>query len=214
MMWRKEGDESESRHRARSLSPPLSVSLSRALSLSSSARARSLAQVDSLNFEEQLKQIDICALGPLRVTSALFNAGLLNDGSKAVIITSQAGSAQWRFTQNPEGGDYGHHMSRAACNIAGVLLSQVSRRAPDLARALARALSRTTRSRARDGARARFFLLARAVLGVVARPFLLLPFSPPPITSPRSSPPRARRLRWPGAPTVGAPRVTAAPGEG
>lgn len=29
---------------------------------------------DSLNFEEQLKQIDICGMGPLRVSSALFNA--------------------------------------------------------------------------------------------------------------------------------------------
>lgn len=96
---------------------------------------------DTLNFEEQWKQIDICALGPLRVrlaipqltyaasapwqvTSALFNAGGLKEGSKAVIITSQAGSVEWRLTQNPEGGDYGHHMSRAACNIMGVLLSQ------------------------------------------------------------------------------------------
>lgn len=25
---------------------------------------------------------------------------------------------------DPEGGDYGHHMSRAACNIGGVLLAQ------------------------------------------------------------------------------------------
>ena len=42
-----------------------------------------------------------------------------------MIITSQAGSAEWRFTQNADaGGDYGHHMSRAACNIMGVLLSQ------------------------------------------------------------------------------------------
>ena len=77
-----------------------------------------------LNFSEQLKQIDICALGPLRVTAALFQVGMLPEGSRAVIITSQAGSAEWRFTQNPEGGDYGHHMSRAACNIAGVLLAQ------------------------------------------------------------------------------------------
>ena len=45
--------------------------------------------------------------------------------AQAVIITSQAGSAEWRFTQNADaGGDYGHHMSRAACNIMGVLLSQ------------------------------------------------------------------------------------------
>ncbi|KAJ8609466.1 hypothetical protein CTAYLR_005449 [Chrysophaeum taylorii] len=78
----------------------------------------------TLNFDEQWKQIDICALGPLRVTSELFNAGGLKEGSKAVIITSQAGSVEWRFTQNPEGGDYGHHMSRAACNIMGALLSQ------------------------------------------------------------------------------------------
>ena len=30
----------------------------------------------------------------------------------------------WRFTQNPEGHDYGHHMSKAAANMAGMLLSQ------------------------------------------------------------------------------------------
>lgn len=58
------------------------------------------------------------------MTSALFKAGAFKEGSKAVIITSQAGSVEWRLTQNPEGGDYGHHMSRAACNIMGVLLSQ------------------------------------------------------------------------------------------
>jgi len=80
---------------------------------------------DSLNFDEQLKQIDICGLGPLRVTSALFNAGLLQPGSKAIIVTSQAGSVAWREVQNAnEGGDYGHHMSRAACNMAGKLLAE------------------------------------------------------------------------------------------
>jgi len=78
--------------------------------------------LDNMNFEEQLKQIDICALGPLRVSWALLKAGLVK--GTVIIITSQAGSAQWRFTQNPEGGDYGHHMSRAACNIGGVLLAQ------------------------------------------------------------------------------------------
>merc|ERR1719401_1192398 len=78
----------------------------------------------SLDDKEELKQIDICALGPLRVTAALHNAGLLKNG-KVVIITSQAGSVEWRFTQNAgEGGDYGHHMSRAACNIAAALMSE------------------------------------------------------------------------------------------
>jgi NAD(P)-dependent dehydrogenase (short-subunit alcohol dehydrogenase family) len=40
------------------------------------------------------------------------------------MITSQGGSITWRTTQNPEGGDYGHHMSKAAANMMGVLLAQ------------------------------------------------------------------------------------------
>jgi NAD(P)-dependent dehydrogenase (short-subunit alcohol dehydrogenase family) len=84
---------------------------------------------DSLNFEEQMKQINICALGPLRVNSAAVNAGALAEGAKLVIITSQAGSCEWRTTQNKdEGGDYGHHMSRAACNIAGALAAEELRK--------------------------------------------------------------------------------------
>ncbi|KAL3918958.1 MAG: hypothetical protein SGILL_003997 [Bacillariaceae sp.] len=80
---------------------------------------------DTLNFDEQLKQINICALGPLRVNAAAVHAGALAEDAKLVIITSQAGSCEWRFTQNKdEGGDYGHHMSRAACNMAAVLSSE------------------------------------------------------------------------------------------
>jgi len=79
----------------------------------------------SVNFKEELKMIDICALGPLRVTAALYNGGLLTPGkSKVVVITSQGGSITWRLVQNPEGGDYGHHMSKAAANMMSVLLSQ------------------------------------------------------------------------------------------
>lgn len=82
-------------------------------------------KIDSLNFEEQIKQIDICGLGPLRVNAACVNNNVLADGAKLVIITSQAGSVEWRSTQNAgEGGDYGHHMSRAACNMAGKLSSE------------------------------------------------------------------------------------------
>lgn len=78
-----------------------------------------------LHFDEELKQIDICALGPLRINSALLQAGKLAKNAKLIVITSQAGSAEWRTTQNKDnGGDYGHHMSRAACNIAAVLLSE------------------------------------------------------------------------------------------
>ncbi|KAL7544279.1 hypothetical protein ACHAWF_007663 [Thalassiosira exigua] len=84
-----------------------------------------LVKKDSLNFEEQLKQINICALGPLRVNNALIQSKALVAGAKLVVITSQAGSVEWRHVQNKDaGGDYGHHMSRAACNMAAVLLSE------------------------------------------------------------------------------------------
>lgn len=89
-----------------------------------------------LNFPQEMLMIDICAVGPLRISSALYKAGLLPSGSQIIIITSQAGSCEWRLTQNPTPavgaefhGNYGHHMSRAACNIMGVILAQEMRAA-------------------------------------------------------------------------------------
>jgi hypothetical protein len=67
----------------------------------------------NLNFEEELKMIDICALGPLRISAALVNAGLISPGGKIAMITSQGGSVTWRDVQNPEGHDYGHHSTRS-----------------------------------------------------------------------------------------------------
>jgi hypothetical protein len=56
---------------------------------------------------------------------SLNSKGLLAEGSKAIVITSQAGSVEWRRVQNANsGGDYGHHMSRAACNMAAVLFAE------------------------------------------------------------------------------------------
>lgn len=81
-------------------------------------------KIDSLNFKEELKMIDICALGPLRVSANLKNNGILQEGSSVAMITSQGGSIDWRTTQNPSGGDYGHHMSKVAANMMSVLLSQ------------------------------------------------------------------------------------------
>lgn len=82
-------------------------------------------KIGSLNFSEEMKMINICAVGPLRIAEGLLNAGLLAPGaSKIAMITSQGGSIAWRTTQNPEGGDYGHHMSKAAANMMSVLLAQ------------------------------------------------------------------------------------------
>lgn len=67
--------------------------------------------LDNINFDEQMKQINICAVGPLRVSAAFLNNDLLQKGSKIIMITSQGGSVAWRTTQNPKGHDYGHHVS-------------------------------------------------------------------------------------------------------
>eukprot|EP00527_Entomoneis_sp_CCMP2396_P004843 CAMPEP_0198141228 /NCGR_PEP_ID=MMETSP1443-20131203/4253_1 /TAXON_ID=186043 /ORGANISM="Entomoneis sp., Strain CCMP2396" /LENGTH=277 /DNA_ID=CAMNT_0043803899 /DNA_START=221 /DNA_END=1054 /DNA_ORIENTATION=+ len=80
--------------------------------------------LDNLNFSEQMKTIDICACGPLRVSASLIKGGLIKEGSKIIMITSQGGSVTWRTTQNPDGKDYGHHMSKAAANMMSVLLAQ------------------------------------------------------------------------------------------
>lgn len=71
-----------------------------------------LEPLDNLNFPEQIKTIDICACGPLRVSASLVNGGLLKEGSRIIMITSQGGSVSWRTVQNPNGCDYGHHVSR------------------------------------------------------------------------------------------------------
>jgi NAD(P)-dependent dehydrogenase (short-subunit alcohol dehydrogenase family) len=71
--------------------------------------------LQNLNFPIQLKTIDICALGPLRVSASLINGGLLQPGSKIIMITSQGGSVGWRTTQNPTGHDYGHHVRTKQC---------------------------------------------------------------------------------------------------
>lgn len=85
---------------------------------------KELETLDNLNFPEQIKTIDICACGPLRVTASLLHGGLLREGSKIIMITSQGGSVTWRTTQNPTGHDYGHHMSKAAANMMSALLAQ------------------------------------------------------------------------------------------
>jgi NADP-dependent 3-hydroxy acid dehydrogenase YdfG len=67
-------------------------------------------KLTNLDFADEIKTIDICAVGPLRITSSLVNGGLLKEGSKVIMITSQGGSVSWRPTQCPDGGDYGHHV--------------------------------------------------------------------------------------------------------
>ena len=75
----------------------------------------SLAQLD---FDGVRKQLEVNALGPLRVTLALLPK--LRDGGKIALVTSRMGS----IADNGSGGAYGYRMSKAALNMAGVSLAR------------------------------------------------------------------------------------------
>jgi NAD(P)-dependent dehydrogenase (short-subunit alcohol dehydrogenase family) len=73
--------------------------------------------LDNPNFDGIERQLEVNALGPLRVTNALLP--LLREGAKVAIITSRMGS----IADNGSGGHYGYRMSKAAVNAAGVSLA-------------------------------------------------------------------------------------------
>jgi NAD(P)-dependent dehydrogenase (short-subunit alcohol dehydrogenase family) len=74
--------------------------------------------LDDLDFGRMQRQLEVNALGPLRVTQALLSN--LGGGGKVVIITSRMGS----IADNGSGGYYGYRMSKAAANIAAVSLAR------------------------------------------------------------------------------------------
>jgi NAD(P)-dependent dehydrogenase (short-subunit alcohol dehydrogenase family) len=72
---------------------------------------------ETLDADEVRLEFDVNALGPLRVTKAL--AGRLRSGSKVVLLASRAGS----LAAIESGGRYAYRMSKAAANMAGVILA-------------------------------------------------------------------------------------------
>jgi len=74
-------------------------------------------QLSSIDFDGVLKQFEVNALGPLRVTAALRTR--LAKGAKVALITSRMGS----IDDNGSGGAYGYRMSKAALNMAGKSLA-------------------------------------------------------------------------------------------
>jgi NAD(P)-dependent dehydrogenase (short-subunit alcohol dehydrogenase family) len=65
------------------------------------------------------RQLEVNALGPLRVAAALL-PNVVAPGGKLAIITSRMGS----IADNTSGGSYGYRMSKAAVNMAGVSLAR------------------------------------------------------------------------------------------
>lgn len=78
--------------------------------------------LEDVHLDNHREMYEANALGPLKVASALLNNGNLQRDSKIVLVSSQDGSIGLR-TETEEGGDYGHHMSKAAENMLGRILS-------------------------------------------------------------------------------------------
>ncbi len=75
-------------------------------------------RLGSIDFQSVRSQLEVNALGPLRVTEALGDN--LDEGSVVGIVTSRMGS----IADNTSGGAYGYRMSKAAVNAAGASLAR------------------------------------------------------------------------------------------
>jgi NAD(P)-dependent dehydrogenase (short-subunit alcohol dehydrogenase family) len=79
--------------------------------------------LDDVDLDDVRAQLEVNALGPLRVVKALRRN--IGRGGKIALITSRMGS----IADNGSGGYYGYRMSKAALNAAGMSLSRDLKRA-------------------------------------------------------------------------------------
>lgn len=77
---------------------------------------------DNPDWEKQLRMYTTSAIGPVFVVQSLFKAGLLGEGSKVILVSTEGGSITLRH-EKEGGGNYGHHASKTALNMVGKLLS-------------------------------------------------------------------------------------------
>ena len=73
--------------------------------------------LDDLDFDSIRRQLEVNAIAPLRLTSALLPN--LTSSSKVVLMTSRMGS----IGDNTSGGSYGYRMSKVALSMAGKSLA-------------------------------------------------------------------------------------------
>jgi NAD(P)-dependent dehydrogenase (short-subunit alcohol dehydrogenase family) len=62
------------------------------------------------------------SVAPVFIVHRLVHAGLLHQGSKVILVSSEAGSIGLRH-EKEGGGNYAHHASKSALNMVGKLLS-------------------------------------------------------------------------------------------
>ncbi|KAL1845625.1 hypothetical protein VTK73DRAFT_467 [Phialemonium thermophilum] len=77
---------------------------------------------DGPKWDEEVRMYKTSSVAPVFIVHRLVHAGLLKGGSKVVLISSEAGSITLRH-ESEGGGNYAHHASKAALNMAGKLLS-------------------------------------------------------------------------------------------
>ncbi|PHH83721.1 hypothetical protein CDD82_4683 [Ophiocordyceps australis] len=75
------------------------------------------------SWDEEQRMYTTSAVAPIFITHQVVQAGLVKrQGGRIVLVSSEAGSIGLRHA-NEGGGNYGHHGSKAALNMAGRLLS-------------------------------------------------------------------------------------------
>lgn len=77
---------------------------------------------DTLNIAEERRMMEICAYAPVHIVAGLATNNLINAETKICFVTSEGGSIALRSDEEG-GGHYGHHMSKAAANMAGRMLA-------------------------------------------------------------------------------------------
>jgi NAD(P)-dependent dehydrogenase (short-subunit alcohol dehydrogenase family) len=81
-----------------------------------------LESFEKPDWDKEVLMYKTSAIGPVFLAHHLFNAGLLKNGSKIILVSSESGSITLRH-EKEGGGNYGHHASKAAENMVGKLLS-------------------------------------------------------------------------------------------
>ncbi|KAI1263563.1 oxidoreductase [Xylariaceae sp. FL1019] len=74
------------------------------------------------NWENEVTMYTTSSIAPVFTVHSLFHAGHLKSGAKVVFVSSEAGSITLRH-EKEGGGNYAHHASKAALNMAAKLLS-------------------------------------------------------------------------------------------
>ncbi|CAI7608024.1 unnamed protein product [Penicillium pancosmium] len=81
-----------------------------------------LETFDNPDWDKQVQMYTTSAIGPVFMVHHLVKAGLLEEGSKVILVSSESGSITLRH-EKEGGGNFGHHASKAALNMVGKLLS-------------------------------------------------------------------------------------------